>query len=91
MSEFLSTSEQHLHPYATFVHHMYVYPLHLNYDSQKIFSRARNIAVIVELRDSDMADAKSVEVSSSKLTNAVQTITSFSNFSASTAALVRKR
>ncbi|XP_038110959.1 dedicator of cytokinesis protein 9 isoform X3 [Culex quinquefasciatus] len=61
MSEFLSTSEQHLHPYATFVHHMYVYPLHLNYDSQKIFSRARNIAVIVELRDSDTADAKSVE------------------------------
>ncbi|EDS34252.1 dedicator of cytokinesis protein 9 [Culex quinquefasciatus] len=80
MSEFLSTSEQHLHPYATFVHHMYVYPLHLNYDSQKIFSRARNIAVIVELRDSDTADAKSVEVSSSLLIKVVQTFINLLNF-----------
>lgn len=79
MSEFLSTSEQHLHPYATFVHHMYVYPLHLNYDSQKIFSRARNIAVIVELRDSDTADAKSVEVSSRRF-KLVQTLTHPLNF-----------
>ncbi|XP_058818406.1 dedicator of cytokinesis protein 9 isoform X4 [Topomyia yanbarensis] len=61
ITEFVSTSEQHLNPYATYVNHFYVYPLHLCYDSQKIFSRARNIALLIELRDSDTADAKSVE------------------------------
>ncbi|XP_065085612.1 dedicator of cytokinesis protein 9 isoform X1 [Ochlerotatus camptorhynchus] len=54
-------SDQHLNPYATFVNHLYVYPLQLNYDSQKIFSRARNIAVLVELRDSDTTEARSIE------------------------------
>lgn len=62
ITEFVSTSEQHLNPYASFVNHLYVYPLHLNYDSQKVFSRARNLAVLVELRDSDTAEAKSIEV-----------------------------
>ncbi|XP_055642537.1 dedicator of cytokinesis protein 9 isoform X3 [Toxorhynchites rutilus septentrionalis] len=61
ITEFVSSSEQHLNPYASFVNHLYVYPLHLNYDSQKVFSRARNIAVLVELRDSDTAEAKSIE------------------------------
>lgn len=55
-------SDQHLNPYANFVNHLYVYPLQLNYDSQKIFSRARNIAVLVELRDSDTTEARSIEV-----------------------------
>lgn len=35
----------------------------LNFDSQKLFSRARNIAVIVELRDSDAEGAKPLSVS----------------------------
>uniref|UniRef100_A0A182JHE5 Dedicator of cytokinesis protein 9 n=1 Tax=Anopheles atroparvus TaxID=41427 RepID=A0A182JHE5_ANOAO len=61
VTEFANNSEQYLHPYVQFVNHLFVYPLHLNYDSQKIFSRARNIAVTVELRDSDTAEAKSVE------------------------------
>ncbi|XP_055550317.1 dedicator of cytokinesis protein 9 isoform X3 [Wyeomyia smithii] len=61
ITEFVGTSEQHLYPYATYVNHLYVYPLQLNYDSQKIFSRARNIAVLIELRDSDTAEAKSIE------------------------------
>ncbi|XP_058447960.1 dedicator of cytokinesis protein 9 isoform X2 [Malaya genurostris] len=61
IAEFASTSEQHLNPYATYVNHLYVYPLHLSYDSQKIFSRARNLAVLVELRDSDTSEAKSIE------------------------------
>ncbi|XP_058060238.1 dedicator of cytokinesis protein 9 [Anopheles bellator] len=61
VAEFANTSEQYLHPYVHFVNHLYIYPLHLSYDSQKIFSRARNIAVIVELRDSDTTEAKSIE------------------------------
>ena len=63
VTEFANSSEQHLHPFVHFVNHLFVYPLHLNYDSQKHFSRARNLAVIVELRDSDTAEAKSIEVS----------------------------
>ncbi|XP_053664214.1 dedicator of cytokinesis protein 9 [Anopheles marshallii] len=61
ITEFANSSDQHLHPFVHFVNHLFVYPLHLNYDSQKIFSRARNLAVIVELRDSDTAEAKSIE------------------------------
>ncbi|XP_061518026.1 dedicator of cytokinesis protein 9 isoform X4 [Anopheles gambiae] len=61
VTEFANSSEQHLHPFVHFVNHLFVYPLHLNYDSQKHFSRARNLAVIVELRDSDTAEAKSIE------------------------------
>ncbi|XP_035917341.1 dedicator of cytokinesis protein 11 isoform X2 [Anopheles stephensi] len=61
VTEFGNNSEQYLHPFVHFVNHLFVYPLHLNYDSQKIFSRARNLAVIVELRDSDTAEAKSIE------------------------------
>ncbi|KFB37649.1 AGAP008535-PA-like protein [Anopheles sinensis] len=61
VTEFANNTEPYLHPYVQFVNHLFVYPLHLNYDSQKIFSRARNIAVTVELRDSDTAEAKSIE------------------------------
>ncbi|XP_049286760.1 dedicator of cytokinesis protein 9 isoform X2 [Anopheles funestus] len=61
VTEFANSSDQYLHPFVHFVNHLFVYPLHLNYDSQKIFSRARNLAVIVELRDSDTAEAKSIE------------------------------
>ncbi|XP_052897966.1 dedicator of cytokinesis protein 9 [Anopheles moucheti] len=61
VTEFANNSDQYLHPFVHFVNHLFVYPLHLNYDSQKIFSRARNLAVIVELRDSDTEEAKSIE------------------------------
>ncbi|XP_016424097.1 dedicator of cytokinesis protein 9 [Sinocyclocheilus rhinocerous] len=35
----------------------YVYPRHLKYDSQKSFTKARNIALCLEFRDSDEEDA----------------------------------
>uniref|UniRef100_A0A1A8IUK1 Dedicator of cytokinesis 10 n=1 Tax=Nothobranchius kuhntae TaxID=321403 RepID=A0A1A8IUK1_NOTKU len=38
--------------------HIYVYPKHLKYDSQKSFAKARNIAVYVEFRSSDEEVAK---------------------------------
>lgn len=62
LTEFEGTSEKDIHPYTTFVNNLYVYPLSLNFDTQKIFTRARNIACIVELRDSDAEGAKGLQV-----------------------------
>ncbi|XP_064541886.1 dedicator of cytokinesis protein 9 isoform X3 [Drosophila montana] len=53
LSEFQSQSERDAYPYTNFCNHLYVYPLSLQFDSQKLFSRARNITVVVELRDGD--------------------------------------
>lgn len=61
--EFESLSEKEVHPYTTFLNHLYVYPLSLNFDTQKVFTRARNIACVVELRDSDNDEAKGIPVS----------------------------
>uniref|UniRef100_A0A023F2T5 Putative ph domain-containing protein n=1 Tax=Triatoma infestans TaxID=30076 RepID=A0A023F2T5_TRIIF len=46
------------HPYTAFTNHLYVYPQSLAFDAQKSFSRARNIACIVQLRDSDQANCQ---------------------------------
>jgi len=62
ITEFIGISDRDIHPYTTFVNHLFIYPLTLSFDSQKLFSRARNIAVLVELRDSDSAGAKPLEV-----------------------------
>ncbi|GBP59741.1 Dedicator of cytokinesis protein 9 [Eumeta japonica] len=48
-------------PYAAYVHHLYVRPLCLNFESQKMFARARNIACTVELKESDTADPKPLQ------------------------------
>ncbi|EDV99138.1 GH13199 [Drosophila grimshawi] len=53
LSEFQSQAERDAYPYTNFCNHLYVYPLSLQFDSQKLFSRARNITVVVELRDGD--------------------------------------
>ncbi|XP_075153497.1 dedicator of cytokinesis protein Ziz isoform X2 [Haematobia irritans] len=58
ITEFQSSCERDCHPYTTFCNHLFVYPLALQFDSQKIFSRARNITVVVELRDSDKENSK---------------------------------
>ncbi|XP_043462362.1 dedicator of cytokinesis protein 9 isoform X3 [Leptopilina heterotoma] len=58
IAEFESSSEKEIHPYTTFVNHLYVYPQSLCFDSQKIFTRARNIACIVELREDDNENAE---------------------------------
>lgn len=64
--EFEGTSEKEVHPYTTFVNHMYVYPLCLNFDTQKTFTRARNIACVIEVRNSDNEEAKGIQVSAHK-------------------------
>ncbi|KAK0080760.1 hypothetical protein PV326_008002, partial [Microctonus aethiopoides] len=58
VAEFESLCEKDVHPYTTYLNHLYIYPQMLNFDTQKIFNRARNIACIVELRDNDSDDAK---------------------------------
>jgi hypothetical protein len=55
--EFEGMSEKDVHPYTTFLNHLYVYPQSLSFDTQKTFTRARNIACVVELRDSDSEGA----------------------------------
>lgn len=55
--------ERDVNPYTSFIHHLYVYPQSLNFDNQKTFARARNIACFIELRDSDVEDAKPLCVS----------------------------
>lgn len=62
IAEFSGTSERDVHPYTTFINHLYIYPLTLNFDSQKLFSRARNIAILIELKDSDADGAKPIPV-----------------------------
>jgi len=62
LAEFQSQSERDAHPYTSFCNHLYVYPLSLQFDSQKLFSRARNITVVVELRDGDGEYSKPLKV-----------------------------
>ncbi|XP_013200563.1 dedicator of cytokinesis protein 9 isoform X1 [Amyelois transitella] len=49
-------------PYAAYIHHLYVRPLSLNFESQKMFARARNIACSIELRDSDTGENTPLQV-----------------------------
>lgn len=62
VTEFQGLIEKDVNPYTTFINHLYVYPLQLNFDTQKTFTRARNIACVVEVRESDSEDAESLQV-----------------------------
>lgn len=67
IAEFAVNSERDMYPYTTFVNHLFIYPQSLSFDSQKLFSRARNIAVTIEVRDSDADSAKPIPVYNSDL------------------------
>ncbi|XP_051965596.1 dedicator of cytokinesis protein 10 isoform X3 [Xyrauchen texanus] len=58
VEEFLQDSAKFAQPYRVYKNHIYVYPKHLKYDSQKSFAKARNIAVYVEIRSSDEEHVK---------------------------------
>ncbi|KAK7156957.1 hypothetical protein R3I94_006875 [Phoxinus phoxinus] len=58
VDEFLQDSSKFAQPYRVYKNHIYIYPKHLKYDSQKSFAKARNIAVYVEFRSSDEEHAK---------------------------------
>lgn len=62
VTEFSGNNENEIHPYSVFENHLFIYPISLNFETQKIFSRARNIALTLELRDTDTSDAKPLMV-----------------------------
>uniref|UniRef100_A0A673XZK4 Dedicator of cytokinesis 10 n=1 Tax=Salmo trutta TaxID=8032 RepID=A0A673XZK4_SALTR len=58
VEEFVQDSTKFTQPHRIYKNHVYVYPRHLKYDSQKSFAKARNLAVYVEFRSSDEEVAK---------------------------------
>ncbi|XP_055302716.1 dedicator of cytokinesis protein 9 isoform X2 [Sitodiplosis mosellana] len=60
IAEFSVNLDRDMYPYTTFVNHLFIYPQSLSFDSQKLFSRARNVAVTIEVRESDTEGAKSI-------------------------------
>ncbi|XP_078379462.1 dedicator of cytokinesis protein 11-like isoform X4 [Oculina patagonica] len=58
VEEFSQSCPEAAHPHTAYVNNLYVYPLSLNYSNQKVFSKARNISVKIEFRDSDDENAK---------------------------------
>lgn len=62
LNEFVGSSEKDVQPFGTFINHLFVYPTSLQFDTQKAFNRARNIAVLVELRESDAEGAVGLSV-----------------------------
>ncbi|XP_068107031.1 dedicator of cytokinesis protein 11 isoform X2 [Hyperolius riggenbachi] len=58
VEEFVPEMTKYCYPFTTYRNHFYVYPLLLKYDSQKSFAKARNIAVMIEFRDSDEPEAQ---------------------------------
>uniref|UniRef100_A0A8C3N6K5 Uncharacterized protein n=1 Tax=Geospiza parvula TaxID=87175 RepID=A0A8C3N6K5_GEOPR len=57
IEEFVPCIPKCTQPFTIYNNHLYVYPKHLKYDSQKSFAKARNIAVCVEFKDSDEEDS----------------------------------
>ncbi|KAM6909379.1 dedicator of cytokinesis protein 11 isoform 2-T2 [Xenentodon cancila] len=53
IEEFLPEEAKYNYPFTTYKNQLYVYPLQLKYDNQKTFTKARNIAVCIQFRDSD--------------------------------------
>uniref|UniRef100_A0A673AZ71 Dedicator of cytokinesis 10 n=1 Tax=Sphaeramia orbicularis TaxID=375764 RepID=A0A673AZ71_9TELE len=58
VEEFVQDTTKFTLPHRVYKNHIYVYPKHLKYDSQKSFAKARNLAVYVEFRSSDEEVAK---------------------------------
>ncbi|XP_052471934.1 dedicator of cytokinesis protein 10 isoform X1 [Carassius gibelio] len=78
VDEFLQDSSKFAQPYRVYKNHIYIYPKHLKYDSQKSFTKARNIAVYVEFRSSDEEHAKPLKCIYGKPGGPVFTTTSCS-------------
>uniref|UniRef100_A0A665UJD9 Dedicator of cytokinesis 10 n=1 Tax=Echeneis naucrates TaxID=173247 RepID=A0A665UJD9_ECHNA len=58
VEEFVQDTTKFTQPHRVYRNHIYIYPKHLKYDSQKSFAKARNLAVYVEFRSSDEEVAK---------------------------------
>ncbi|XP_023821592.1 dedicator of cytokinesis protein 11 isoform X2 [Oryzias latipes] len=53
IEEFLPDEAKYNYPFTAYKNQLYLYPLQLKYDNQKAFTKARNIAVCMQFRDSD--------------------------------------
>ncbi|XP_052217568.1 dedicator of cytokinesis protein 9-like isoform X3 [Dreissena polymorpha] len=53
IEEFVPDKGQFTSPHDSYTNNLYVYPVTLKYDGQKSFTKARNIACCIEIRDSD--------------------------------------
>uniref|UniRef100_A0A671XRE8 Dedicator of cytokinesis 11 n=1 Tax=Sparus aurata TaxID=8175 RepID=A0A671XRE8_SPAAU len=53
VEEFLPEEAKYNYPFTTYKNQLYIYPYQLKYDNQKTFTKARNIAVCIQFRDSD--------------------------------------
>uniref|UniRef100_M4AB29 Dedicator of cytokinesis 11 n=1 Tax=Xiphophorus maculatus TaxID=8083 RepID=M4AB29_XIPMA len=53
IEEFLPVEAKYNYPFTTYKNQLYIYPLQLKYDNQKAFTKARNIAVCMQFKDSD--------------------------------------
>ncbi|XP_034532967.1 dedicator of cytokinesis protein 11 isoform X3 [Notolabrus celidotus] len=53
VEEFLPEEAKYNYPFTTYKNQLYIYPQLLKYDNQKSFTKARNIAVCIQFRDSD--------------------------------------
>ncbi|XP_068733995.1 dedicator of cytokinesis protein 9-like isoform X4 [Montipora capricornis] len=62
VEEFCQSCPEAAHPHTAYVNNLYVYPLSLNYSNQKVFSKARNISVKIEFRDSDDEHSRPLKV-----------------------------
>lgn len=49
-------------PQTVYINHIYVYPLALTFDAQKIFPRARNITCMIQMFDCDDENSKPITV-----------------------------
>eukprot|EP00064_Thunnus_orientalis_P001061 superscaffoldBa00000065_g1062 len=61
VEEFVPCIAKCSQPFTIYNNHLYIYPKHLKYDSQKSFAKARNIAVCIEFKDSDEEEAVSLK------------------------------
>uniref|UniRef100_A0AAQ5YHM8 Dedicator of cytokinesis 11 n=1 Tax=Amphiprion ocellaris TaxID=80972 RepID=A0AAQ5YHM8_AMPOC len=61
IEEFLPEEAKYNYPFTTYKNQLYIYPLQLKYDNQKTFTKARNIAVFIQFRDSDEEGAASLK------------------------------
>uniref|UniRef100_H3CHR0 Dedicator of cytokinesis 11 n=1 Tax=Tetraodon nigroviridis TaxID=99883 RepID=H3CHR0_TETNG len=60
VEEFLPEVAKYNCPFTTYKNQLYIYPQQLKYDNQKTFTKARNIAVCIQFRDSDDEGAASL-------------------------------
>ncbi|XP_048826602.1 dedicator of cytokinesis protein 9-like isoform X4 [Brienomyrus brachyistius] len=58
VEEFVPCIAKCSQPFTIYKNHLYIYPRHLKYDGQKSFTKARNIAVCIEFKDSDEEEAQ---------------------------------